>query len=191
MKNVHLITTDKPSRLVGNAKGFCKTTENFIQNDLDFIFAKFYNIYITDDSEIKEGDWIVIKNIELNRVSTIKCETENQVLIANFKSDYNIKKKIILTTDQDLINDGIEKIKQEDYALLKIELSHTKTLLASCEKALEERDRQEQDKNKYSEEEVKNIIDTIVEKHCTYFEQKIKDGVKLEWFEQFSKLKNG
>lgn len=113
MKNVHLIATDKPSRLIGNVKGFCQTTENFTQNDLDFISAKFYNIYITDNSEIKKRDWIVIKNIELNRVSTIKCETENQVLIANSKSDYNIKKKIILTTDQDLIADGIQSIDDE------------------------------------------------------------------------------
>jgi len=36
--------------------------------------------------------------------------------------------------------------------LMEIELRHTKTLLASCEKALEDRDKQ--DKNKYSEEEV-------------------------------------
>jgi hypothetical protein len=39
----------------------------------------------------------------------------------------------------------------------------------------------------YSEEEVKKIINDIVEKHCTYFEQKIKDGVKLEWFKQIKK----
>lgn len=39
----------------------------------------------------------------------------------------------------------------------------------------------------YSEEEVKLIINDIVEKHCTYFEQKIKDDIKLDWFEQFKK----
>jgi hypothetical protein len=49
-----------------------------------------------------------------------------------------------------------EKIKQEDYALLKIELSHTKMLLASCEKALEERDKQQ--KIMHSNDEVYNIL---------------------------------
>lgn len=42
-------------------------------------------------------------------------------------------------------------------------------------------------KRSFSEEEVKTIINDIVEKHCTYFEQKLKDDVKLEWFEQFKK----
>ena len=39
----------------------------------------------------------------------------------------------------------------------------------------------------YSEEEVKTIINDIVEKHCTYFSQGIKDGIKLEWFKKFKK----
>lgn len=39
----------------------------------------------------------------------------------------------------------------------------------------------------YSEEEVKTIINDIVEKHCTYFRQETKDSVKLEWFKN---LKN-
>jgi hypothetical protein len=42
-----------------------------------------------------------------------------------------------------------------------------------------------QQERSYSEEEVKKIINAIVEKHCTYFEQKIKDDIKLDWFEQF------
>ena len=39
----------------------------------------------------------------------------------------------------------------------------------------------------YSEEEVKTITNDIVEKHCTYFRQGIKDSVKLEWFKKFKK----
>ena len=39
----------------------------------------------------------------------------------------------------------------------------------------------------YNEDEVKTIINDIVEKHCTYFSQGIKDGVKLEWFKKFKK----
>ena len=39
----------------------------------------------------------------------------------------------------------------------------------------------------YNEDEVKTIINDIVEKHCTYFSQGIKNGVKLEWFKKFKK----
>ena len=45
-----------------------------------------------------------------------------------------------------------ERMGLMEMGLMEIELRHTKTLLASCEKALEDRDKQ--DKNKYSEEEV-------------------------------------
>ena len=36
-------------------------------------------------------------------------------------------------------------------------------------------------------DEVKTIINDIVEKHCTYFRQETKDSVKLEWFKKFKK----
>ena len=39
----------------------------------------------------------------------------------------------------------------------------------------------------YNEDEVKTIINDIVEKHCTYFRQETKDSVKLEWFKKFKK----
>lgn len=39
----------------------------------------------------------------------------------------------------------------------------------------------------YSEDEVKTIINDIVEKHCAYFKQETKDVVKLEWFDKIKK----
>ena len=58
---------------------------------------KAQNIYITSDEEIKEGDWFY--NSFLNEISKM------DVL------DYsNFRKKIILTTDQDLIEDGVQAI---------------------------------------------------------------------------------
>jgi hypothetical protein len=101
MKNVHLIATDKPSRLICNVKGFCQITENFTQNDLDFISAKFYSIYITDNSEIKVGDWVITNNGLLAKV------------ITELAWHFINSKKIILTTDQDLIKDGIQAIDDE------------------------------------------------------------------------------
>jgi hypothetical protein len=62
--------------------------------------------------------------------------------------------------------------------LMEIELNHTKTLLASCEKALENRDNQAQ--RMYSEEEVKHIISEALQSALV--------TVDLEqWFKQFKK----
>lgn len=58
--------------------------------------------FITSDEEIKEGDAYITKNGEI-------CKSHNGSKILLFKTD----KKIILTTDQDLINDGVQAIDDE------------------------------------------------------------------------------
>jgi hypothetical protein len=59
------------------------------------------NIYITNDSEIKEGDWVYsIWDKKIKRA------------IKDIK-DALFLKKIILTTDQDLIADGVQPIDDE------------------------------------------------------------------------------
>jgi hypothetical protein len=82
--------------------------------------------------------------------------------------------------EQDRINRG----------LLEIELEHTKRLLESCEKALEDRDKQI--KSKHSEEEVEIIISKLMnEVHCgdiCYGENIIDFKVSpRQWFEQYKK----
>ena len=62
------------------------------------------NIHITSDEEIKEGDWSY--NIEQNIVA--KC-----IHIEGLSNGYYKGKKIILTTDQDLIKDGVQAIDDE------------------------------------------------------------------------------
>jgi hypothetical protein len=82
MKNLHLIATDKPSRLCINGK-----------NQM--------HIYITSDEEIKEGDWY------FDGTDLVHKKTKyNDSLVDGNKQ----AKKIILTTDQDLIEDGVQKI---------------------------------------------------------------------------------
>ena len=56
MKNIHILPTDKSSRLVqGKNLYFYKDgiEKSFIDED-----EKFINIYITSDEEIKERDWV-------------------------------------------------------------------------------------------------------------------------------------
>ena len=75
------------------------------------------NIYITSDEKIKEGDWVYTSNKTIMLV-TVKYSTESSFMIGNNnneKSPYYIEfcKKIILTTDKDLIKDGVQPISNE------------------------------------------------------------------------------
>jgi len=106
MKNIHLIPTDKSSRLI-----YSKVkTEDKIEYKLilqadtkvcnDGLLSGNQNIYITSDEEIKERDWCL---------STDKNFIIKLVNLPAFSCD----KKIILTTDTDLIADGVQAIDDE------------------------------------------------------------------------------
>jgi hypothetical protein len=106
MKNIHIFPTDKPSRLV------IDTIENklYLQPILHekTINVLTQNIYITNDEEIKEGDWWL--NIKTNDVD--KCTHKSEVSVYNSQKYQHIK-KIILTTDDQLIQDGVQSIDDE------------------------------------------------------------------------------
>ena len=111
MKNIHLLPTDKPSRLSIN----CQT--NLLQLGLENrMFHDDRNIYITSDEEIKEGDWL-IDDCESDVISILyKCLEIKQFeyIRSEFnKHDFKDCKKIILTTDKDLIKDGVQAINDE------------------------------------------------------------------------------
>jgi hypothetical protein len=100
MKNIHLLPTDKPSRLwVNNLKRRLELeSENLIGSNTA------QHIYITSDEEIKEGD-AVIHDFGMGYELENPCDSDN------LKS--NTISKIILTTDQDLIADGVQAIDDE------------------------------------------------------------------------------
>jgi hypothetical protein len=94
MKNIHVLPTDKPSRLFKFANELHLDT---IPKD----YYKKYNISITNDEEIKEGDWFITTDTnEIHKSDWIKFH-------------FNNGKKIILTTDQDLIKNGVQAIDDE------------------------------------------------------------------------------
>ena len=122
-KNCWLIPTAKPSRLYlgdnGNLiLGLMKNSIESKNND----FTN-QNIYITSDEEIKEGDWCIMTNDYgdnyLVRVISLKCigGKEIRVLLSlNNQENTTLKKnckKIILTTNPDLIKDGVQAIDNE------------------------------------------------------------------------------
>jgi hypothetical protein len=99
MKNIHLLPTDKPSRLVQR-----RITKEIKTSSLDNPqLWNNINIYITSDEEIKEGDWFYDLD---SKYVKIKQSWENSHL------DFNAK-KIILTTHHHLIKDGIQAIDDE------------------------------------------------------------------------------
>jgi len=75
------------------------------------------------------------------------------------------------------------KWQAERMGLMEIELRHTKTLLASCEKALEDRDKQAE--RMYGEEEVYQLLYDL---SGQVLNNKVSNPKLLEkWFEQFKK----
>jgi hypothetical protein len=96
MKNLHILPTDKPSRLFkANQKLFFDN----INPSTKCITAQ--HIYITSDEEIKTEDWYLD--------TTVNVIFKNDKLFLN-GTGY---KKIILTTDQDLIKEGVQAIDDE------------------------------------------------------------------------------
>jgi hypothetical protein len=97
MKNIHVLPTDKPSRLIKS-----KINDTIVLEPInvtnDTRFWEYLNIYITNDEKIKEGDWY-INNGHLLKCTEVKKRSSCR--------------KIILTTDQDLIKDGVQAIDDE------------------------------------------------------------------------------
>ncbi|CAB4125706.1 hypothetical protein UFOVP54_206 [uncultured Caudovirales phage] len=96
MKNIHIIPTNKPSRLQLQMNG-----KLHIDNGKTIALRSNQNIYITSDEEIKEVDWCY--NSINNTVYQKKLD----------KISFAYEYKIILTTDQDLIKDGVQAIDDE------------------------------------------------------------------------------
>jgi hypothetical protein len=103
MKNIHLLPTEKPSRLM------IDTIENklYLQPILHekTINVLTQNIYITSDEYIKDvrphnGKWQLEKGQILNK-------------FPDYLTDLSECKLVILTTDKDLIKDGVQAIDDE------------------------------------------------------------------------------
>jgi hypothetical protein len=100
-RNLWVIPTDKPSRLIYNdANQLCYQSNKSYKNDRKWMHRKKFNIYITNSEEIKEGDWVY------HYASHKMFKYDGHGLCVEVK-------KIILTTDQDLIKDGVQPIDDE------------------------------------------------------------------------------
>ena len=107
MKNIHILPTDKPSRLlVRNDKPsilMLKEHSPFATNETH----TYQNIYILSDEEIKDGDWIYKIDHSHTAIFNVHCEE----LVDDYNRNNNNHKKIIMTTNKDL--DGVQAIDAE------------------------------------------------------------------------------
>ncbi len=98
MKNLWVIPTDNPSRLWKNY---------LLQDKLELCkevlpFSTAQHIYIISDEETKDGEWVM----------SLYTDTPQKISKSDFL-DEEYYKKIIITTDQDLIKDGVQAIDDE------------------------------------------------------------------------------
>jgi len=101
MKNIHILPTDNPSR-VYSKDGNYKLDSDTMSMDWYISSAGYrpQNLYITSDDEIKVGDWCIDED------GLMKCTAHAGAMNHYFQ-------KIILTTDADLIKDGVQTIPEK------------------------------------------------------------------------------
>ena len=96
MKNIHILPTDKPSRLKQN--NITKKI-SLVNKGIDLTAYTPINIYITSPNEdINENDFIITKDGRLVQVSYL------------LSKDIYSASKVTLATDVDLIKDGVQAI---------------------------------------------------------------------------------
>jgi hypothetical protein len=102
MKNIYLLPTDKPSRLYyhSDLKQLVLTNKTMLR---EFVINQ--NIYITSDSKFVRDEYIT-DGIEVMKATPKLVDAQGLV-------DRRDWKKILMTTDPELINDGVHPIGEE------------------------------------------------------------------------------
>jgi hypothetical protein len=231
MKNIHILPTENSSRLSYNKDGVLELHRLQWRKNTQ-------NIYITSYEEIKERDYVICDNklykiivtgVLYNDDFTLQTDIEGVFLNPKYCS------KIILTTDQDLIKDGVQAIDDDsvskilnindfEYRIIpkegmncwsgkkgvegwsgkeepKQETLEEAAINCWAEGAWDNRDdftdgfiegakwQQEQDKKRYSEEEVLkqlNIMMTLPSSTLDKFTDN-NGNITMKWFEQNKK----
>jgi hypothetical protein len=116
MKNLFLVPTDKPSRLgylTKKGKEVFKDLRLFDKPMPNILDSENQQLYITSEEQIKKDDWVFVEG-QLTPQKARGVLPNGDIECAN-GIDYVSRKtkKIILTTDQDLIADGVQAIDDE------------------------------------------------------------------------------
>jgi len=177
MKNIHVLPTEKPSELYINMQGILSKSNSLL------LRLKSRHIYITNTEEIKEGDWFTDDNNSLKRSYKL-----SHVQFAN-------PKKIILTTDDLLIKDGVQAIdddflewfvKNPSYESVEVYTNSDYEMLykVGANKYKRIIPKEEQYNKLYSEEDMKRAFH--VGFNVGYNDEESPSYLTFEeWFEQF------
>ncbi len=124
MKNIHVLPTDKPSRLHFDSELFISPKYQLSNSINSIVQGK--SIYITSDEEIKEENLtkeIYVIDTQTNNIGKLTCKNRffkgsSKLIEVEWKNKQNIWnyyhiREIILTTDVDLIADGVQAIDDE------------------------------------------------------------------------------
>ena len=198
MKNIHILPTDQPSRLFKFAN---KLHLDTIPKD----YYKKYNIYLTSDEEIKEGDWCTD--------GSYLIQATTKLVGAQGLFDRRDWKKIILSTDPTLITDGVQAIDDEflewfvknptcefikvtkldyltnrQYRIYNLPQEELKSFSDFSDKffGTTEKEESKQTEIMYSEQEV---LDLLYKRDLYLFNRDETKELELptEWFEKFKK----
>jgi len=172
MKNLYLLPTYQQSRLVKIKDTFFLTTTDDIPG------GTFYNIYITSNEEIGEGDWYLD--------TTVNVIFKNDKLFLN-GTGY---KKIILTTDPTLISDRVQAI-DDEFLLWFVKMSYCEFVVIDWSplsknlygwKIIIPQEEPKEEIQMYSEEEVYELL-------CHFFDDHVnaQNANISQWFEQNKK----
>jgi hypothetical protein len=103
MKNIHILPTDKPSRLVKFFTNKYHLSKEIlpIQDE-----EQYQNIFIISSEVIKDKDYVI------SETSIAPLYVDGQIIKSSMLADGQWG-KIILTTDSDLIKDGVQAIDDE------------------------------------------------------------------------------
>jgi adenosine deaminase len=111
MKNIHILNSEKPSRLHLGESGLVLCDLVFNNGTINS-----QHLYITSNEEIKEGDWFfrdgsIHKCFRVHRTDIEFLTSIDSVYCgSNTFWSKEFCQKIILTTDVDLIKDGVQAI---------------------------------------------------------------------------------
>lgn len=191
--NIHLIETAKPSRLhLASEKTFILSSVHTSANDL--YKSKPYHIYITNDEEIKEGDW-VLDNPKCKQIDVCSKSLSKKCICPKEEPKQEYQSECICDTEcRKFVNVKCKNPKQEtleenskSHAIYELENNYKPTkesFKLACKRSFI-RGAKWQTERMYSEEYMEEYAD-----YCWKFSNDNRHKSPLspkEWFEQFKK----
>jgi hypothetical protein len=111
MKNIHILPTDQKSRL----HCYFELNKIYTLSKEPLNWRTASHIYITSDEEIKQGDWFTSGSLFHKVIDILDCDDDGSLEIHSdgYCNPLSTSKKIVLTTNTDLIADGVQAIDDE------------------------------------------------------------------------------